>query len=147
MRLIYREIISHVVKKRTIKSQSNHVYSDFFYYKIENAVNWEVLNLSVYVCACVVSPMTSTVELMPWKFRCHPIKIDVTNNSVFFWIHYNGDNSIVFEALLASVLIWWSQIPVYLLRLRVASEKLNLRLSNLQLMPTNLQIQYCYLRL
>jgi hypothetical protein len=54
-------------------------------------------------------------------------------NCVFFWIHYNGDNSVVFEALPALVLIWRSQIPVYLLCLRVAS-KLNLRLSNLQLM-------------
>jgi predicted small metal-binding protein len=52
--------------------------------------------------------------------------------------------SYTFEALSASVLIWWSQIPDYLLRLRVAN-KLNLRLSNLQLMPANLQIQNCYL--
>ena len=40
--------------------------------------------------------------------------------------------------------IWWSQKSVYWLRYRVAS-KLNLRPSNLQLMPWNFQIQYCYL--
>ena len=41
MRLIYREIISHVVKKRTIKSQSNHVYNDFVYYMIYPIVSTE----------------------------------------------------------------------------------------------------------
>jgi hypothetical protein len=34
-------------------------------YSEENAVKLEVLNLPVYVSAGVVSPMTSTVELMP----------------------------------------------------------------------------------
>jgi hypothetical protein len=82
--------------------------------------------------------MASIPRLVPsekWRKRRRKLK-DLTShfNCVFFWIHYNGDNSIVFEALPASVLIWWSQIPVYLLRLPVAS-KLNLRLSNLQLIP------------
>jgi len=40
--------------------------------------------------------------------------------------------------------IWWSQMSVYWLCYRVAS-KLNLRPSNLQLMPWNFQIQYRYL--
>ena len=88
--------------------------------------------------------MASIPRLMPSeKRRNHRFKTSHFN-CVFFWIHYNGDNSFVLETLPASVLIWWSQIPVYLLRLRVAS-KLNLRLSNLQLIPANLQIQYCYL--
>ena len=145
-------------KKRTIKSQSNHVYNDFFYYKIYPNVptEWNLSSPFFELKQTLAFSITHynvvlfvTSILIGWRLYFHGINstVDAIGETtqaqtqterfktsqfscVFFWIHYNGDNSIVFEALPASVLIWWSQIPIYLLRLLVAS-KLTLRLSNL----------------
>jgi hypothetical protein len=56
----YRYAISATIKSKLMpaKLQQQYCYLILMYSE-------EVLNLSVYVCACVVSPMALTVELMP----------------------------------------------------------------------------------